>query len=153
MGFVVNLKEGTFSVTEKRKSKLMPKLKFISKVTQPTARALLASLAGCTISMHLGVGPVAHMRTCAMYSDIREASSWDQFISLSSETSAETEFWLVTFDKHDDFPIWPSSPVLDVLTFSDASDFAWGGYQVKTGKIIAKGIFSEAEADLSSTWR
>ena len=37
LGFVVNLNEGMFSVTEKRKSKLMSKLEFISKVTQPTA--------------------------------------------------------------------------------------------------------------------
>ena len=91
LGFVVNFKEGTFSVTEKRKSKLMSKLEFISKVTQPTARAI-ASLAGCIISMLLGVGPVARLCTCAMYSDIREASSWDQLINPSSETLAEIEF-------------------------------------------------------------
>ena len=42
---------------------------------------------------------------------------------------------------------------MDVSTFSDASDFAWSGYLVKTGKTIAKGIFSEAEVDSSSTWR
>ena len=152
LGFVVNLKEGTFSVTEKRKTKLMSKLEFISKVTQPTARAI-ARLAGCIISMLLGVGPVARMRTRAMYSDIREASSWDQLIGLSSETSAEIEFWLTSFDKYNGFPIWPTSPVVDVLTFSDASDFAWGGYLVKLGKNIARGVFSEAEADSSSTWR
>ena len=58
LGFVVNLKEGTFSVTEKRKSKLMSKLEFISKVTQPTA-GVLANLAGCITSMLLGVEPVA----------------------------------------------------------------------------------------------
>ena len=152
LGFVGNFKEGTYSVTEKRKSKLMSKLEFISRVTQPTARAI-ASLAGCIISMLLGVGPVARFRTHAMYSDIREASSWGQLIDLSSETSAEIEFWLTSFDKYNGFSIWPTSPVVDVLSFSDASDFAWGGYLVKIGKNIAKSVFSEAEANSSSTWK
>ena len=152
LGFVVNFKEGTFSVTEKRKSKLMSKLEFISRVSQPTARAI-ARLAGCIISMLLAVGPVAHLSIRAMYSDIREASSWDQLIKLSSETLAEIEFWLTSFDKYNGFPIWPTSSVVDVLSFSDASDFAWGGYLVKIVKNIAKGAFSEAEANSSSTWR
>ena len=130
----------------------MSKLEFISRVTQPKARAI-ARLAGCIISMLLGVGPVACLHTRAMYSDIREASSWDQLINLSFETLADIEFWLTTFDKCDGFPIWPTSPVVDVLSFSNASDFAWGGYLVKIGKNIAKGVFSEAEANSSSTWR
>ena len=45
----------------------MSKLEFIFRVSQPTARAI-ASLAGCIISMLLGVGPVAHLRTRAMLS-------------------------------------------------------------------------------------
>ena len=72
---------------------------------------------------------------------------------MSSETSAETEFWLTSSDKYNGFPIWPTSPVMDVLAFSDASDFAWGGYTVNIGKNIAKSVFSEAEADSSATWR
>ena len=92
---------------------------------------------------------MARLHTRAMYSDIREASSWDP----SSETLAEIEFWLTSFDKYNGFPIWPTSPVVDVLPFSDDSDFAWGGYLVKIGKNIAKGVFSEAEANSSSTWR
>ena len=104
LGFIVNFKEHTFSITEKRKSKLMSTLEFISRVTRPTARAI-ASLAGCIIFMLLGVGPVARLHTRAMYSDIREASSWDQLIILSSETLPEIEFWLTSFDKYNGFPI------------------------------------------------
>ena len=104
LGFIVNFKEHTFSITEKGKSKLMSTLEFISRVTRPTARAI-ASLAGCIIFMLLGVGPVARLRTCAMYSDIREASSWDQLSNLSSETLPEIEFWLTSFDKYNGFPI------------------------------------------------
>ena len=144
--------KGTFSVTEKRKSKLMSKLEFIFGVTQPTARAI-ASLAGCIIFMLQGVGPVARLRTRAMYSDIREAPSRNQLINLSPETLAEIEFWLTSFDKYNGFPVWPTSPVMDVLSCSDGSDFAWGGYLVKIDKNIAKGVFSEAEANSSLTWR
>ena len=42
---------------------------------------------------------------------------------------------------------------MDVLSFFDASDFAWGGYLVKIGKNIAKGVFSEAEANSSLSLR
>ena len=42
---------------------------------------------------------------------------------------------------------------MDVLSFSNTSDFVWGGYQVKKGKNVAKGVFSEVEANSSSTWR
>ena len=103
--------------------------------------------------MPLGVEPVARSRIRAMYSDIREASSWDQLINLSFETSAEIEFWLTSFDKYNGFPIWLTFPVVDVLSFSDTSDFASGGYLVKIRKNIAKGVFSEADVNSSSTWR
>ena len=96
---------------------------------------------------------MACLRTRAMYSDSREASSCDQLINLSPETLAEIEFWLTSFDKYNGFPIWQTSPVVDVLSFSDASDFVWGGYLVKIGKNIAKGVFLEAKANSSSTWR
>ena len=124
----------------------MSKLEFIS---QPTARAV-ASLAGCITSMLLGVGPVAHMRTCAMRSIFLGSVNYN---SLSSDTSPEIEVWLTSFDRYNGFPIWPISPVVNVLTFSNTSDFVWGGYLVKTGKNIAKGVFSKAEVDSSSTWR
>ena len=149
---VVNLKEGIFSVTEKRNSKLMSKLEFISKVIQPTARAL-ESWAGCITSMLLSVRPVAHMCSCAMYSDIRETSSCDQYISLYSKTSAEIEFWLTTLASIMLSLFGQHLQSLGVLTFSNTTDFAWGGYLVKIGKNNSKGIFSEAETDSSSTWR
>ena len=102
--------------------------------------------------MFLGVGPVAHMHTCAMYSDVREAS-WDQLITLSSQTSAEIEFWFTSFGKYNGFPYLANLSSHGLLIFSSASDFVWGSYLVKIGKNIAKGIFSDAEAGSSLTWR
>ena len=39
------------------------------------------------------------------------------------------------------------------MSYSDSSDFAWGGYIVQTADHVAEGCFTEVEAAQSSTWR
>ena len=42
---------------------------------------------------------------------------------------------------------------MSVLTYSDASCLACGGYSVNFNGLTAKGNFSESEMNSSSTWR
>ena len=42
---------------------------------------------------------------------------------------------------------------MNVMSYSDSSDFAWGGYAVQIADHVAKGSFTEVEAMQSSTWR
>ena len=92
----------------------------------PTAWAL-ASLAGSVISMYLGLGPVVRMRTRSLNAVINEACYWEERVALSEEALDETHFWFGNFDRLNDFPIWPASPLVNVFSDSDASEFAWAG--------------------------
>ena len=44
-------------------------------------------------------------------------------------------------------------PLVNVSSYSNASEFAWRGYIVSSRDSIAKGSFSECEIDTSSTYR
>ena len=50
-------------------------------------------------------------------------------------------------------PIWPVSPNLAVVTYSDASVTGRGGFSVNINGTIAKGNFTAEESEGSSTFR
>ncbi len=152
LGSLVDLANGLFTVPKRRKIKLVKKLNEIRGTELPTARAL-ASVVGSIISMSLGLGPVARMRTRSLYTNINEAWYWDQNVPVSQEAVEEINFWLDNFDGVNDFPIWPVSPLVQVLSYSDASDRAWGGFVVSMRDIIAKGTFADEDVGTSSTLR
>ena len=102
---------------------MFTKLSEVEKVALPTARAL-ASLVGSIISMYLGLGPVVRMRTRSLYAVINEACYWDERISLSEEALDEIHFCFENFDRLNGFPIWPASPLVNVFSYSDASELA-----------------------------
>ena len=64
----------------------------------------------------------------------------------------EVSLWYYCFHKYNDQPMWPSS-IISVLTYSDASSLAWGGYSVNFNGLTANGNFSESKMNSSSTWR
>ena len=88
-----------------------------------------------------------------LYREIQEAVSWDKKLSISMEAKEEVAFWYRSFHKYNGQPIWLSSPKISVLTYSDASSLAWGGYSVNFCGLTAKGNFSDSEMNSSSTWR
>ena len=73
LGFYVNFKDGTFSLTQKRIEKFRALLDFIMESLFLTAR-LVARLVGAVISVGLGIGPMGGLRTRMLYSDISKAS-------------------------------------------------------------------------------
>ena len=88
-----------------------------------------------------------------LYLDIAKASFWDARIFLLNEARTELLFWNHCFDQYNGQPAWPVSPLISVITYSDASSLAWGGYSVNLNGLCAKGNFSAEEMDTSSTWR
>ena len=125
---------------------MFTKLSEVEKLALPTAREL-ASLVGSIISMYLGLGPVVRMRTRSLYAVINEVCYWDKRVALSEEALDEIHFWFENFDR----PIWPASPLVNVFSYLDASEFAWGGYIVSSRDSIVKGSFPESEINTSST--
>ena len=60
---------------------------------------------------------------------------------LHYESINEIKFWKSCFYDYNGQPIWPLSPIISVLTYSDASDYGWGGYSVNLNGYVAKGNF------------
>ena len=85
LGFIIDLKEGTFKVPNHR----VENLKILSdKVTEKkcytTAREV-AKVTGSIISMSLALGPVARLWTRALYRNSSSVTTWDRKIILSIE--------------------------------------------------------------------
>ena len=150
--YIVNLKEGNFAVPQRRITELQHKLAYFQSSSKATARKL-ASLAGSIISMGLALGPVVRMWTRAIYRVINSANSRNQKVDLSAEAAHEINFWSECLDQYNGQPIWLINPQIKIVSYSDASDAAWGGYVVHISKSVAKGNFSETEIGHSSTWR
>ncbi len=61
-----------------------------------------------------------------IYAVINEASHWDEKTSLSPEALGKLVFLVYSsFDKFNGYPMWPSSPIVNVISYSDGSDVAW----------------------------
>ena len=118
----------------------------------PTARTV-SSLVGSIMSMRLALGPVTRMQTRALYECIKSVPRWDSPVSLSSEASLEVEFWFQCLGQFNGQPMWPISPDIKITVYLDASDQAWRGYCVKVSNSVAKGSFTQEEAEESSTFR
>ena len=127
-------------------------LEHISKEKLVSAR-FIAKLIGSIISLSLGVGQVCKLRTRMLYREVQKAVSWDKKFFISKEAKKEVAFWYYCFHKYNGQPIWPYSPIISVLSYSDASSLAWDGYSVNFIDLTAKGNFSESEMNSSSTWR
>ena len=72
---------------------------------------------------------------------------------MSAEAQNETKFWSECLGDYNGQPIWPIDPSINIMTYSDASDIAWGGYVVHIYDQVAKGNFSENEIGESATCR
>ena len=152
LGFVMDLKSGTFCVPQRRVESLQEGLQYaVSKGFVSSDRSL-SRLTGMLVSMGLAIGPVVRLWTRAMYREILQAPSWDILFALSTEAQQEIYFWIDNFD-NGGYPIWSPSPKIDVMTYSDASSTGWGGYAVQIGEQSAIGCWSETEVHKSSTWR
>ena len=63
------------------------------------------------------------------------------------------KFWKSCFYDYNGQPIWPLSPTISVLTYSNASGYGWGGYSVNLNGYVAKGNFSPHKYSNSPTWQ
>ena len=123
LGFLVNLKQGLFSVPPKKVISLKHKLELFRSSQKTTARRI-SSLVGTIVSTGIAIGPVARMWTRSLHALVKKAPSWDSPITSSDNASAGIEFWSLCFEKFNRNHIWPTSPIVNVMSCSDSSDFA-----------------------------
>ena len=93
LGFILDLKTGTFQVPPRRVESFRLVLdSIVSRRFVATARQL-ARFTGLLSSMGLALGPVVRLWTRGLYWDILSAASWDRPLRLSENAVGEVLFW------------------------------------------------------------
>ena len=151
LGFELDLKIGFISVPQDKIMALQALLRQASGQEVLTARHL-ASITGKIISMSLALGMIARLQTRSLYALINNRVSWCQNLRLSSEATAELQFWKEKLENFNGQNIW-HSPSAVRLVYSDVSDTDYGGCTVEHICHIAHGQWLPHESTRSSTWR
>ena len=133
---------GKLLVPDRRVSTLKDMLQQVldSRFSMPARQ--VARSTGSLASMRLALGPVVRLWTRKLYRSVQAATCWDKKMHLCPGANSEIMFWCDNFDNTGQ-PIWFASPKVEVLTYFDASDTAWGGYAVELGDQTAVGSWSE----------
>jgi len=103
--------------------------------------------------MSLALGLVVRLHTRYLCAIQNSVTNLDQCVRLPEAAVRELLFWINSFHQTVDQPIWSSSPRIDVLSSSDASQSGWAGYTVLVGDRIARGNWSTQDIRESSTFR
>ena len=99
---------------------------------------LLASITSQTVSMSLAIGPMAWLRTRALYEVVNKRRFWSDKLQLSL-LAHEVLFRQSSLPSLNGRPIW-FSPSATRVVFSDASSTGYGGcHTVEIGLSIAHG--------------
>ena len=100
-----------------------------------------------------GLGPLSRLLTRKMYAQVDAAPSWDRNMWLCNEARAEIEFWMKNINRVNGYQLKREHAHTKIV-YSDASEHGFGGYIAqRVGNVIAKGSFTAAERETSSTYR
>ena len=151
LGLIINTIQMVFQVPASKTSKLK-KLLGDAILTRKCTFRDIAKFAGFINSLFLAVGPIARLFTRQMYFTINSRHSWDSSIVISGALLKEMQFWIQNIDAFNGFPI--RRPVAAAVSvFTDASDYAFGGYSIAQDLAPVSGMFSAFEQNQSSTFR
>ena len=99
LGFDIDLKKGTISIPHEKIQRLRETLLGTRESLALQARTV-ASIVGTIISMGLGIGPVAWLRTRSLYALLESRQSWYDKLVVSTDAREENEFWLHSSEKY-----------------------------------------------------
>lgn len=151
LGFVIDTIKMQFRVPPKKIDKLKSNLDSMISSGSATFRGL-ARVAGFINSLYLAVGPIARLFTRQMHATIQARSFWDCSFSLSRPLQEELRFWFANIEAFNGYGIQPKFTP-GAVVFCDASDYAFGGYQIRLNDQPVSGMFSHFESQQSSTFR
>jgi hypothetical protein len=156
LGYQVDLPMGMFSVPDKRLAKVRDILKLMLQQKLVVSAKTVAKLAGHVQSMSLAIGPVSRLRTRHLYAFIDSLPTWQSVGVLPDLARDEFNFWVSIFEGNPSAPIWLDVTKVDAISYSDSSDYGWGGFTVAfEGSIFARGDWEVQERGplTSSTFR
>eukprot|EP00111_Clytia_hemisphaerica_P006267 TCONS_00018130-protein len=144
LGFRINTEEMKIYVP-------LPKLEAVLRViaeiltSDLVTTRKIAKLAGRIIAMSIAIGPLTRLFTRKMYKFIDDrimlGLAWDSNRLISKELKSELTFWKSNLSASNGVE-FNTSPVITKVCYSDASEYAYGGFIVeRLGNIIAHGIF------------
>lgn len=151
LGFNIDLSKGLLAIPESKMCRLKEMLA-VAQEQDTIMHKTVASIVGRVISMGLGIGPVARLRTRSLYALLDRRTSWYDRLIVSEEARGELQFWSNSLDYYNGQNIWRSAAAVRVV-YSDASGTGYGGYVVEHGQHIAHGQWEVTEVSKSSTWR
>ena len=156
IGFRINTEEMKIYVPLPKLEAVLHLILEILRSNVVTTRKI-AKLAGRIIAMSIAIGPLARLFTRQMYKFIDDritlGLAWDSNRLISKELESELTFWRLNLSASNGVE-FNTSPVITKVCYSDASEYAYGGFIVeKLGNIIAQGNFSKSESNTSSTYR
>ncbi len=120
LGTILNFKDGTIHIPERRIAKLKTSLSACLKHRSVMARDL-ASITGQIISMLCAVGNISRLLTRSCYAAIECRESWEQLVLISPSIRTELSFWHDNIDSINGRPMSPKSSAVAIV-YSDASD-------------------------------
>ena len=156
LGYVADLLAGVFRVPTRRREKLLSVMAHVWEARRSVRARAVAAFVGHILSMRLAIGPVTRLWTRAMYRAIMAAPHYGAHVHLDSDACREVSFWRDHFTVPTSFPIWAAPSAVDLVTYSDASNVAWGGHFVLgESEVSSHGNWQEGEEGptRSSTWR
>ena len=167
LGLLINTIQFMFQIPEAKLAKLKRSLESMILDGYATYREL-ARLAGFIISLSLAVGPIARLfipnesksqwepvqvgEWLGLLFFIQSRPSWDVSFTFSEALLQELKFWLQHIDSFNGYSI-RGVFCAESTIYTDASDFAFGGYLATLGGEPVRGMFSPADVDSSSTYR
>ena len=160
LGYEADMERGVFLVPGRRWSKMLSVLTHVWENKHSVKARAVAALVGHIMSMRLAIGPVTRLWTRSLYRRIMMADHFGQHIHLDADACQELTFWRNRLTGEAAvgtcFPIWPRAVKAEVITYSDASNWAWGGHlSVDCQEVVAHGnwLAGEQGHERSSTWR
>ena len=152
LGFTWNLRDGFIDIPRHKIENLHSKIDNISKKTVATAREL-ASFVGSIISLKFAYGPICQMMTRLLSMLISSKLHWDDAIIITTDASAELNFWSFNINALSPRVIAPWFKKPERIIYTDASDHAGAGVLVDSSQETFHCMWDEFTKAQSSTYR
>lgn len=155
LGYYVDTGKAILKIPDERLKKLFSTIEVVESCIlrgKDIPIRTVASFVGQIISMSYVIGNVAYIMTKSISMDIMSAHSWNVSIRLSENSVNQVKFWKDNI-KDVNYKHFNSDQSCNTIVYSDASGTGFGGYIVQNPKSTAHGMWSNIDAQRSSTWK
>ena len=114
LGFNLDLGKGKISIPQEKIQSLKDQL-IAAREKDTLKEKSVASIVGRIISMGLGIGPIAQLRTRSIYALLESRCSWYDDLRINVEVRDELEFWICCIEPYNGQDIGRSPSAMRVV--------------------------------------